>query len=480
MKAPMVRALRAEWTKLRSVRSTPLALFALLALSLLLTLASANGSRFDYGGPREYDSSSFVHRPAAGDGTFTTRVAAQKNSAPWAKAGLLLKDGTASGSSYAALMVTPEHGVRMMADGEHERTGSASDGAPRWLRLVRSGDRVTGYESADGRGWHKVAALTVTGLPTTAEAGLFVTSPTRGNERRTGPGQLSMHPVATVGRAVFDHVAFPAAGAATGADWRQADIVQPAHKGEMPDRTAAPAPFHERDGVFTVTGSGDLGGLGMGGVGQLGGQPDLVKMAVDDGVQIGTIAVIALGVLFITSEYKTGTARTTFTASPRRGRVLAAKALVLGATVFAVGLVASVADFYLALPILRDNGFAPPLFPDPSLTDPATVRAVVGGAAFLALAAVLSLGVGALLRRAVPAVVLMIVTFVVLPIVAQSTSIGFSDFVGRATPAAGLAIQQTRQLLDTVMTPWAGFGVLCLYVAVVYGAARWRLTGRDV
>ncbi|MEV3853865.1 ABC transporter permease subunit [Streptomyces sp. NPDC050095] len=477
MKSPMVRALRAEWTKLRSVRSTPLALLALLVLSLLLTFASANGSQFSYGGPKEYDSSSFVHRTATGDGTFTVRVAAQRNSAGWAKAGLLLKDGTASGSSYAALMVTPEHGVRMMADGTHELTGSSSSDAPRWLRLVRAGDRVTGYESADGRTWHEVGTLTVAGLPRTAEAGLFVTSPIDGKEERVGPGDLRMHPVATLGRADFDHVTFPAQ--ATAGAWRQTDIEQAVKKGEMADPVAGPQPFREHDGTFTITGSGDLGGLGMGGVGQLGGQPDLVKMALDDGIQIATIAVIALGVLFITSEYKTGTVRTTFTASPRRGRVLAAKALVLGATVFVVGLVASVAEFFVARPALRDNGFAPPLFPELSLTDPATMRAIVGSAAFLALAAVLSLGVGALLRRAVPAVVLMIVTFVVLPIVAQSTSIGFSDFVGRATPTAGLAIQQTHRLLDTVITPWAGFGVLCLYVALVLGAARWRLTGRD-
>ncbi|WP_425831880.1 ABC transporter permease subunit [Streptomyces fractus] len=477
MRSPMVRAVRAEWTKLRSVRSTPLALLALLVLSVLLTVASANGSQFGYGGPKKSDSSTFVHRPAAGDGTFTVRVAAQKNSADWAKAGLLLKEGTASGSSYTALMVTPEHGVRMMADGTHELTGSGSADAPRWLRLVRAGDRVTGYESADGRAWHKVGTLTVAHLPATAEAGLFVTSPIDGKEERTGPGDVRMHPVATLGRAVFDHVAFPARA---DAGWRQTDIQQAVKKGEMADPVAAPKPYREHAGTFTLTGSGDLGGLGMGGVGQLGGQPDLVKMALDDGIQIATIAVIALGVLFITSEYKTGTVRTTFTASPRRGRVLAAKALVLGATVFVVGLVASVAEFLVARPALRDNGFAPPLFPELSLTDPATMRAIVGSAAFLALAAVLSLGVGAVLRRAVPAVVLMIVTFLVLPIVAQSTSIGFSDFVGRATPTAGLAIQQTRRLLDTVITPWAGFGVLCLYVAVVLGAARWRLTGRDV
>ncbi|GAA2316583.1 ABC transporter permease subunit [Streptomyces kunmingensis] len=472
-----VRALRAEWTKLRSVRSTPLALLALLGLLLLMTVASASGSEFSYGGPDAYDGVSFAHRTTGDDqGTYTARVAAQRDSHAWAKAGLLLKDGTASGSSYAALMVTPGHGVRMMADGKHELTAGGEDtDAPVWLRLRRDGARVTGYVSRDGRAWHRVGTLTASGLPAAAEAGVFVTSPERAVEKRTGPTQVTAHPEPTVGRAVFDHVYFPDAQAG----WRHTDVVQPPEANAPPPDAVAPAgTFHRAATRITLTGSGDLGGLGMGGVGD-GPGIDLVKQSLDDGIQLAALAVIALGVLSVTSEYRTGTVRTTFTASPARGRVLAAKAVVLGATVFAVGLVGSVAAFLLARPYQRENGFRPPLFDDPSLTDPGSVRAVVGSAAFLALIAVLSLGVGALLRRTVPAVVLMFVTVVVLPIVASTTSITLDEVVGSATPVAGMAIQQTRQLIDDATTPWAGFAVLCLYVAVVLGAAQWRLTRRD-
>ncbi len=56
----------------------------------------------------------------------------------------------------------------------------------------------------------------------------------------------------------------------------------------------------------------------------------------------GLIAVIVIGVMFITAEYRRGLIRTTLAASPRRGRVLAAKALVAGAATFAAGLVAVV------------------------------------------------------------------------------------------------------------------------------------------
>ena len=62
--------------------------------------------------------------------------------------------------------------------------------------------------------------------------------------------------------------------------------------------------------------------------------------------------------------------RTTFAATPRRGRVLAAKALVLGAVTFVISLFAVVVAFLVAVPILQDHGLAPPAFPTPSLTDP--------------------------------------------------------------------------------------------------------------
>ncbi|MFI6878453.1 ABC transporter permease subunit [Streptomyces sp. NPDC050400] len=472
----MTRALRAEWVKLRTVRSTGLALIATFVLALLMTVVSASGSHFGYDGPEAFDSGTFVHRTATGDGTFTVRVADQKDSENWAKAGLMLRGSTEGGAAYATILLTPGHGVRMFVDGTNEKTADVS-GATRWLRLTRDGDRITGYQSADGRGWHEVATLTASRLPARTEAGLFVTSPPRSVERRIGPGAAAVHPVATTGRAVFDHVAFP--GTADGA-WRQTDIVQKYAHGGMRTPTTEPQPYTRADGRLTVTGSGDLGALGTAGVGLEPAPPDQVKETLETGTRLAAIAVIALGVLSVTSEYRTGTVRTTFTASPRRGRVLAAKAVVLAAVVFVVGLAASVASPYVARPYQRENGFRPPLFPDVSLTDPATLRAVVGSAAYLALIAVLSMGVGVLLRRTVPAVVLMLTLVIVVPIVGSSTSIAFSDFVEGATPTAGLAIQQTRQLIEYAVAPWTGFAVLCAYVAVVLGAAGWRLARRDV
>jgi ABC-type transport system involved in multi-copper enzyme maturation permease subunit len=167
--------------------------------------------------------------------------------------------------------------------------------------------------------------------------------------------------------------------------------------------------------------------------------------------------------------------------SPRRGQVLAAKAVVLAGTVFVTGLIASATAFLLAQPFQHNNGFGPPAYPYPSLTDPAVLRAVIGSALFLAVMALFSLGVGVIMRRTAGPIILIFALVIVAPIVASVTSIDANTWINRITPVAGLAIQQTRVtfLTDTAFGPWAGFAVLCGYAAVSLGTAFWLLKRRD-
>src|SRR4029453_4951591 len=115
--------------------------------------------------------------------------------APWAKAGLIVKASTRPASAYAAVMVTGSHGVRMQYDYTHDIAGPpgpVSQASPRWLRLTRTGDTITGAESADATHWTTIGTARLAGLPTTVQAGLFATSPqyaqpTSQSLRLTGP-----------------------------------------------------------------------------------------------------------------------------------------------------------------------------------------------------------------------------------------------------------------------------------------------------
>ncbi|MCT2589956.1 DUF1349 domain-containing protein [Streptomyces sp. N2-109] len=462
--------LLAEWTKLRSVPRWALTMAAAVVLTILVALITAGGANADHAGGDgetnarasvlrdDQDRGHLVHRPLTGDGTLVARVTAQKNSDPWAKAGLMLKESNQTGASYAAVVRTPDHGVRMQTGFSGDTTGTARGAdapLPRWLKLTRAGDSVTGHVSADGADWHRIGTVELGGLPRTVKVGLFVGSPDDVEVTRQFGGE-AVEGRPTDGKATFDQVRVEGqAGGPQSVPWRDRE------------RTAGHAGggFTQADGTFTVTGTGDIGRDEF--------VDDLTRDTLS-GVLIGLMAVVALGVLFITAEYRRGMIRTTFTASPRRGRVLAAKAVVIGAATFAAGLVASFGAFLLAAPVLRSGGRQPvPLSEGPVL------RAVLGTALLLAVIAVFSLAVGALLRHSAAAITTVLLLVLLPLIVATGLPLSAATWLERLTPAAGFAIQQTVHRYDTVIDPWAGLGVLCGYTVIALALAARRLRTRD-
>lgn len=168
--------------------------------------------------------------------------------------------------------------------------------------------------------------------------------------------------------------------------------------------------------------------------------------------------------------------------------MLAAKAIVLASITFVVGLAASAAAFALVGRIRRDNGDL--TLPVTSLTE---LRVVAGTAALLAVAAVLALAVGTVLRRSAGAVAAVIV-LIVLPYILAVASVlptGPAQWLLRITPAAAFAIQQSTpqyaQVSSTYapstgyypLAPWTGFAVLCGWTALALGLAVVLVRRRD-
>jgi ABC-type transport system involved in multi-copper enzyme maturation permease subunit len=472
------RLLLAEWTKLRSVRRWVLGMLAAAVLTVLTSLLTAAGSGSDLNdhleelgavgpdGQRVKDELHLVHQPLTGDGSITARVVTQQDSHEWAKAGVMIRQSTRPGSPYAAIMLTPGHGVRLQANFTNDLAGSGNT-APRWLRLIRSGTTITGYESADGAAWSEVGAVDLGGLPSTVEIGYFVTSPsTLEIDRQFGSSSVGERP--TRGIATFDNVRVDPAQPEPPPPWRAHDTST---------GFVEPGSSTEADGVFTVTGSGDIAVNPP--------DADVAQLSLF-GVILGQVAVAAVGVLFITSEYQRGMIRTTFAASPRRGRVLAAKAIVIGAVTFLVGMVASLTSFVLVQPVLRANGFGPPAYPTPSLAEWPVLRAVVGAAVVLALVAVFSLAAGAILRRSAGAIAAVVVLLIPPIIIADGLPLTAAQWLIRTTPAAGLSMLQTIERdPDTAVeawgmaAPWGGLAVLGAYTAASLAVAWWLLRRRD-
>ena len=200
------------------------------------------------------------------------------------------------------------------------------------------------------------------------------------------------------------------------------------------------------------------------------------------GVYFGQFAVIALGVMAMGSEYGTGLIRVTFVAEPRRRIVLIAKALAVGGAVLVVGVLASALMFQIASSLLAGNGFNASIgYPEWSLTDPEVLRAVGGTAVYLALIALLSLGVGALLRHTAAAISTVTALLVVPVFFVELLPDHISERLLQLSPmTAGLAIQRSIELPDSVpIDPWVGLGVACLWAVGAMAAALWVIGRRD-
>jgi len=193
--------------------------------------------------------------------------------------------------------------------------------------------------------------------------------------------------------------------------------------------------------------------------------------------------------MFITAEYRRGLIRTTLAAAPRRGQVLAAKAIVTGAVAFAAGLAGSAAAVLLGERMLRGSGYY--IFPVGGLTQ---VRVIAGTAALLAVAAVLALALGAIWRHGAGPVTATIALIVVPYFFTGPMAIlrgTAADWLLRVTPAAAFAVQQELPAYPQVsnayipqygyypLPPLAGLAVLCAWAAVVLALAAFLLRRRD-
>ncbi len=125
------------------------------------------------------DAFHFVYQPVSGDVDIRARVVSQEDSDPWAKTGVMLRNSLAADSRHAMMIVAPENGAafqRRVQDGggsTHSPGGSAQP--PHWVRLLRKGDRISGYTSEDGENWSLVDSETIK-MADDIYAGLPVTS----------------------------------------------------------------------------------------------------------------------------------------------------------------------------------------------------------------------------------------------------------------------------------------------------------------
>jgi ABC-2 type transport system permease protein len=221
---------------------------------------------------------------------------------------------------------------------------------------------------------------------------------------------------------------------------------------------------------------------------EFGGDDDVVQLGLA-GISFAQIAVVVAGASLITGEYATGMLRTTLTATQGRLRVLLAKAIVLAAAIFPLGVLTSAVSFVIAQSLLHDRGYVAPAYPPVSLTDGPAARAVVGTGLLLTAYALLALGVGTILRHS-GATIATGVGLLFLPLLFLGA---FPERIARRieqlTPLAGMAIQSTTDRMLTPFDdggsgmpigPWQGLGVAFAWAFGTLAVGYALLRARDV
>jgi ABC-2 type transport system permease protein len=191
-------------------------------------------------------------------------------------------------------------------------------------------------------------------------------------------------------------------------------------------------------------------------------------------VQIGVIFFGLLGALMVTNEYGTGLIRTTFTATPQRGLVLAAKTGLLGLVALLASSVIIFTAFFTGQAILR-SGHVPSV----GLGAPGVVGHLFGAIGYLTAAGLMGVFIGVLSRGTAVASTSVFGLFLVLPVLVDKLPHSAAwKHAGPYLPSNAGASLWGRHVQDFLGTT-GGTLTLAAYLVVLGAAAALSLRGRD-
>jgi ABC-2 type transport system permease protein len=187
---------------------------------------------------------------------------------------------------------------------------------------------------------------------------------------------------------------------------------------------------------------------------------------------LGALFAALLGALSVTAEIRHGTIRPTFLVTPRRGRVVWAKVTACVLTGAGLGLVAGAVAAAAGLLALGARGI------DLRLDGGDEVLLVAGSVAAAALWAAIGVGVGALVRHQVPAVVGICAWLLFVEGLLVGDLVGLGDVFKFLPGSAAAAI--SGQEPGTLLAPAVGLALLAVYAAAAAVIGALATSHRDV
>jgi ABC-2 type transport system permease protein len=192
-----------------------------------------------------------------------------------------------------------------------------------------------------------------------------------------------------------------------------------------------------------------------------------------DGIYLAQVAIGALGVLIISSEYGTGMIRATLGAVPQRRTMLAAKGLMFALCTLIVSEIVAFATFGIGQAILGRAQIGA------SLSHPAVLRAVSGAGLYLTAVGLLGFGLGALIRHTAGALSTFFGLLFALTVIADLLPTTWRNNIIQYLPANSGSQIFTTVPNQNALSPWTGLTVFCLYPLAAITAAAILIRRRD-
>ncbi|MFI6288178.1 ABC transporter permease [Streptomyces sp. NPDC051018] len=192
------------------------------------------------------------------------------------------------------------------------------------------------------------------------------------------------------------------------------------------------------------------------------------------GMILGQLAMVVFGVLVVGTEYSSGMIRTSLAAVPQRGTFIFSKMAVATALALAVGLATSFVSFFIGQALLGDHRT--------SLGADNVLRAVVGGGLYMGLIALFSMAVATMLRSSMLALgILMPFFFLVSQILAAVPKVKTAAryFPDQAGSKIMQVVPDAMGSAEAPYGPWAGLGIMVLWVLAALAGAYLLIKKRD-
>jgi ABC-2 type transport system permease protein len=222
--------------------------------------------------------------------------------------------------------------------------------------------------------------------------------------------------------------------------------------------------------------------------------------------ELGQLIIAVIGAMVITSEYSTGMIRTSLTAQPRRGVVYAAKGIVFTAVTLVISLITSFVAFFVGQALYSSRGISASLFHTVTIPQNANVNcnpngctatffgtdviqpstvltAIIGTALFVTIVALISFGVGSIIRHTAGTIAAVIALLFIVPILEHTLPDQWRWDIMRFLPdAANQVVSVTIPSNGPgfhLWSAWPQLGVTALWAVVLVGIGAYLFRTRD-